>query len=191
MKQYKTIAGPVSLKIPAKIGGLPAQGGGFVYGNAVRQYAHIIDTEAVGGWELLLIHQIEIKKLVYYTVLIGAALGAVFGVILFPIVMDACCCDTILYRFGGFFLGALLGALLGSPGIRSIKELFNMLVFVKDGDSLVTGTSPEGVPSQKPVVTGINRLAKEYAPNSYWVCKSCQAKNSSNSVYCKDCGNYK
>lgn len=50
--QYKTIAGPVGLTIKKKDS----------YEDAVRQYAAIIDREAVGGWELLCIQQIPVTK---------------------------------------------------------------------------------------------------------------------------------
>ena len=52
MKQYKTIAGPVGLTISAKES----------YADAVKQYAAIIDREAVGGWTLDLIQEIPVQK---------------------------------------------------------------------------------------------------------------------------------
>ena len=52
MKQYKTIAGPIGLTISAK----------QKYADAVKQYAAIIDREAVGGWELKLIQKIFVQK---------------------------------------------------------------------------------------------------------------------------------
>lgn len=52
MKQYKTVAGPVGLKIGAKES----------YAEAVKQYAAIIDREAVGGWELDCIQQIPVTR---------------------------------------------------------------------------------------------------------------------------------
>lgn len=52
MKQYKTVAGPVGLTIGAKDS----------YASAVKQYATIIDREAVGGWELVMIQEIPVIK---------------------------------------------------------------------------------------------------------------------------------
>ena len=52
MKQYKTVAGPVMLVIKKNDS----------YEDAVKQYAAIIDREAVGGWELELIQQIPVYK---------------------------------------------------------------------------------------------------------------------------------
>lgn len=50
--QYKTVAGPVGLVIKKSDS----------YEDAVRQYAAIIDREAVGGWELLFIQEIPVTK---------------------------------------------------------------------------------------------------------------------------------
>ncbi len=50
--QYKTVAGPVGLTIGSKDS----------YDKAVRQYAEIIQREAVGGWELAFIQQIPVIK---------------------------------------------------------------------------------------------------------------------------------
>lgn len=50
--QYKTVAGPVGLTIKKADS----------YTDAVRQYAAIIDREAVGGWELLFIQEIPVTK---------------------------------------------------------------------------------------------------------------------------------
>lgn len=50
--QYKTVAGPVGLTIGSKDS----------YDKAVRQYAEIIQQEAVGGWELAFIQQIPVIK---------------------------------------------------------------------------------------------------------------------------------
>ena len=52
MKQYKTVAGPVGLTITRKES----------YADAVKQYAAIIDREAVGGWELDCIQQIPVTR---------------------------------------------------------------------------------------------------------------------------------
>ena len=52
MAQYKTVAGPVGLTISHKES----------YGDAVKQYATIIDKEAVGGWELLCIDSIPVTQ---------------------------------------------------------------------------------------------------------------------------------
>lgn len=52
MAQYKTVAGPVGLTITRKES----------YADAVKQYAAIIDKEAVGGWKLDCIHQIPVVK---------------------------------------------------------------------------------------------------------------------------------
>lgn len=52
MAQYKTVAGPVGLTITRKDS----------YESAVKQYASIIDKEAVGGWELDCIQQIPVTK---------------------------------------------------------------------------------------------------------------------------------
>lgn len=50
--QYKTVAGPIGLVIEKNDS----------YTDAVRQYAAIIDQEAVGGWELLCIQEIPVTK---------------------------------------------------------------------------------------------------------------------------------
>jgi len=50
--QYKTVAGPIGLTIGSKDS----------YESAVRSYADIIQREAVGGWELLLIQEIPVSK---------------------------------------------------------------------------------------------------------------------------------
>lgn len=50
--QYKTVAGPIGLVIQKNDS----------YENAVRQYAAIIDREAIGGWELLCIQEIPVTK---------------------------------------------------------------------------------------------------------------------------------
>ena len=52
MVQYKTVAGPIGLTITRKES----------YADAVKQYAAIIDREAVGGWELDCIQQIPVTK---------------------------------------------------------------------------------------------------------------------------------
>ena len=122
MKQYKTIAGPIELRAQTGQG----------YENAVRYYAQIIDREAVGGWSLHLIQQIAVKKLVYLSVIIVGALGAIVGAIFFPGIVGACCCDRSAYQVGGFFLGALIGVGFGCLGLKYKTVLFNMLVFVKE-----------------------------------------------------------
>lgn len=50
--QYKTVAGPIGLTIKKNDS----------YADAVRQYAAIIDREAVGGWELLCIQEVPVTK---------------------------------------------------------------------------------------------------------------------------------
>ncbi|MBE6714667.1 MAG: hypothetical protein E7575_05220 [Ruminococcaceae bacterium] len=52
MVQYKTVAGPVGLTIAKRES----------YADAVKQYAAIIDREAVGGWKLDCIQQIPVTK---------------------------------------------------------------------------------------------------------------------------------
>jgi hypothetical protein len=52
MAQYKTVAGPVGLTISAKES----------YTDAVKQYAAVIDREAVGGWKLDCIQQIPVTQ---------------------------------------------------------------------------------------------------------------------------------
>ena len=52
MIQYKTVAGPIGLTIKKDDS----------YEDAVKQYAAIIDREAVGGWELLFIQEIPVVK---------------------------------------------------------------------------------------------------------------------------------
>lgn len=52
MLQYKTVAGPIGLTITRKES----------YADAVKQYAAIIDREAVGGWRLDCIEQIPVTK---------------------------------------------------------------------------------------------------------------------------------
>jgi len=113
MKQYKTIGGPIGLKAQT----------GEDYETAVKQYAKIIDDEAVGGWALHLIQQISVKKLSYITVIIGAVLGAVLGVIVGDMWSDSA---------SGFFLGLLVGGGVGCLGLKYKDVLFNMLIFVKD-----------------------------------------------------------
>jgi hypothetical protein len=62
MIQYKTVAGPVGLTISHKES----------YANAVKQYAAIIDKEAVGGWKLDCIQQIPVTQK-------PGCLGGLFG----------------------------------------------------------------------------------------------------------------
>ncbi len=50
--QYKTVAGPIGLKIGSKES----------YEKAVRMYADIIQNEAVGGWELAFIQEVPVIK---------------------------------------------------------------------------------------------------------------------------------
>ena len=52
MAQYKTVAGPVGLTINQKDS----------YEEAVRQYASIIQREAVDGWKLDCIQEIPVTK---------------------------------------------------------------------------------------------------------------------------------
>ena len=52
MIQYKTVPGPIGLTITRKES----------YADAVKQYAAIIDREAVGGWRLDCIQQIPVTK---------------------------------------------------------------------------------------------------------------------------------
>lgn len=52
MAQYKTVAGPVGLTIARKDS----------YKAAVRQYADIINREAVDGWKLDCIQEIPVTK---------------------------------------------------------------------------------------------------------------------------------
>lgn len=52
MTQYKTVAGPVGLTIEKKES----------YADAVKQYAAIIDREAVGGWKLDCIQEIPVTR---------------------------------------------------------------------------------------------------------------------------------
>jgi hypothetical protein len=138
MKQYKTIAGPVTLKYKAngisgsELGGLRASDGEG-YDSTVRQYAKTIDKEAVGGWELLLIQQVTVKKLAYNSVFIGAIIGAVLTLILVGYSGGRIWLDGLRIDYwGGFFLGAIFGALFGCLRIKYVSEVFNMLVFVKD-----------------------------------------------------------
>ena len=52
MAQYKTVAGPVGLAIGSKDS----------YDTAVREYADIIEKEAIDGWELAFIQEIPVFK---------------------------------------------------------------------------------------------------------------------------------
>jgi len=52
MAQYKTVAGPIGLAIKHDQD----------YGAAVKQYAALIDKEAVGGWKLHCIEEISVTK---------------------------------------------------------------------------------------------------------------------------------
>ena len=52
MAQYKTVAGPVGLTISKNDS----------YSEAVRQYADIINREAVDGWKLHCIQEIPVTK---------------------------------------------------------------------------------------------------------------------------------
>ena len=52
MAQYKTVAGPIGLTITRKES----------YADAVRQYAAIIDREAVGGWKLDCIQRVPVVQ---------------------------------------------------------------------------------------------------------------------------------
>jgi hypothetical protein len=108
--QYKTIGAPIGLTVDAGMG----------YIDAVKKYAAIIDKEAVGGWELLLIQQIPLTKV---TPNIGgilgfAALGAVIG--------------FFISSTGVAVMIGLLGAVIGYWLCKNkVVELYNMLVFAK------------------------------------------------------------
>ena len=52
MAQYKTVAGPVGLTISKKDS----------YSEAVKQYADIINREAIDGWKLDCIQEIPVTK---------------------------------------------------------------------------------------------------------------------------------
>jgi len=119
MKQYKTIAGPIELTASPDIGWEDT------CKTAVKQYAAIIDAEAVGGWELLLIQQIAVKKWVFFTVIIGAIIGGALGMFVASEMRGV---ETPI----GVLVGLLIGAVLGCLGLKKKSELFNMLVFVKD-----------------------------------------------------------
>ena len=117
MAKYKTVAGTI---------GLSAQGEED-YKDTVKQYAQIIDEEALGGWSLHLIQQIAVRKRVYHPVWVGAIVGAfVVGVLAATASREAS--TGVL----GFFLGLLMGAVLGCLGIKYKEVFFNMLVFVKE-----------------------------------------------------------
>jgi len=116
MKQYKTIAGPIELKAQT----------GEDYENAVRQYAKIIDEEAVGGWALHLIQQIAVKKLAFATVIIGATIGAILGAIIGSEMTGE------MSGVGGLLIGLMVGGGLGCLGLKYNYVFFNMLVFVQD-----------------------------------------------------------
>jgi hypothetical protein len=141
MKQYKTIAGPVALKVSTALGGLRPLGSND-YEDSVRQYAKIIDKEAIGGWALLLIQRIEVKKIIWWTVLVGALLGAILSAITNFFGMF-CCCESV----GSFFLGLLIGGTIGCLGIRGRTELFNMLVFEKDDAESNNINAPMNIPA--------------------------------------------
>ncbi|MDR2590527.1 MAG: hypothetical protein LBC71_06040 [Oscillospiraceae bacterium] len=169
MKQYKTVAGPIELTAQT----------GQHYENVVKIFARIIDKEAVGGWSLHLIQQIAVKKLVYFTAIIGAIVGAVAGVIFMESAI-------------GFFIGLLLGGGLGCLGLKYNVEYFNMLVFVKDDGSTGIDTPldipsqiPIGDPSQKSVSSQVNQPVRQSA--EFWVCKNCDTTNNSINAYCKNC----
>jgi len=125
MAQYKTIAGPIGLQVQS----------GEDYGTAVKKYAAIIDAEAVGGWELHLIQQIAVKKWIWYTVIIGAVLGAILGFVIVKNTGGGFRGPSEGAIMGGLFFGAAIGAILGCFGLRNVTEFFNMLVFVKHDGS--------------------------------------------------------
>jgi len=133
MAEYKTVAGPIDLT---------AQSGEDYYA-AVKQYAKIIDAEAVGGWELHLIQQIAVKKLLWYTVGIGAILGAILGLVFALNIMG----DS--KGPNGLLIGAIAGAALGCFGIKNVTEFFNMLIFVKrDGSAEIHDSGHSGAEKQ-------------------------------------------
>jgi len=127
MAQYKTIAGPIGLQVQS----------GEDYEYAVKKYAAIIDAEAVGGWELHLIQQIAVKKWLWYTVIIGAVLGAILGFVIVKN-MGGRGGPSEEAIFGGLFIGAAIGAILGCFGIRNVTEFFNMLIFVNRDSAFST-----------------------------------------------------
>jgi len=198
MKQYKTIAGPIGLEA--------LTGEGYEY--AVKQYARIIDNEAVGGWALHLIQQISVKKLVFTTLIIGAALGAVFAMIYIGMNDGRIRIgDTRIEYIGGFIIGLFLGGGLGCLGLKYEEVLFNMLVFVKDDGSTGSGTFPivdswerssiassqqsVSTPTNQSVVSKVSELSGSENSNDKWICKKCEVLNKGNAIYCIHCGNHK
>ncbi|MCL2063383.1 MAG: hypothetical protein FWG98_03290 [Candidatus Cloacimonetes bacterium] len=117
MTQYKTIAGPVGLVVEGNEG----------YEGAVRKYAALIDQEAVGGWELLLIQQVPVtkKKLNVVAFLFVAILFAAIGYAIGSTLGGRGDDFTIL----GGIVGLGLGVLIGLQIKTATYEIFNMLVF--------------------------------------------------------------
>ncbi|MDR2599264.1 MAG: hypothetical protein LBC73_03210 [Oscillospiraceae bacterium] len=176
MKQYKTIAGPI---------GLTAQTGED-YNFAVKQYAKIIDTEAVGGWELHLIQQITVRKRNFLIIIIVAIIGAVAGGFVGRY-------DN--YVAQGIFIGLCLGGGLGCLWwFFSYKDvLFNMLVFVKDDGITGNYTTKIDIPYKQVPTPTTNELLNENEQViedeilTFWICENCSTSNSSISAYCRNC----
>ena len=114
---YKTIGGPIELTAHY----------GEDYRTAVQRYAAIIDAETVGGWELHCIQQIPVKKWKRMSILIGAILGLIIGVVLILAL------PFLAYDTGPIYpmMGAFIGMILGCLKVHYVIEFFNMLVFVK------------------------------------------------------------
>jgi hypothetical protein len=202
MAQYKTISGPIGLRANGNKG----------YEYAVRQYAKIIDKEAVGGWELHLIQQIAVEKLVWRTVIIGAIIGLILGI----------AAESVADIDVAIILGPIIGAIIGCTGIKIVTVLFNMLIFVKhDGGTGISSgyTAPimQTVASGSAIMSAhtsgggsdtseINASSQEAATQTSdtasdtasmntngdnsdtWVCNNCYVKNPISTVICQGCG---
>ena len=121
MAQYKTVAGPIELWARSTED----------YETVVKKYAAIIDEQAVGGWELHLIQQIAVKRRIWYTLIIGAVIGALLGLVIVNTMMGGYRGPSVDDTITGLLFGTIVGTLFGCFGIKSVSEFFNMLVFVK------------------------------------------------------------
>ena len=117
MTQYKTIAGPIGVKVER----------GEDYEEVVKRYAAIVDAEAVGGWDLSWIQQIPVIKVTtdFNGVMGLAVIGAVLGYVSQMGVRGE---SAVAIAICGAVIGGAIGYTICK---KNAIEWFNMLVFAK------------------------------------------------------------
>ena len=113
--QYKSVAGPVGLKVHSKVS----------YEEAVNQYAHIINKQAVDGWKLHWIQQVPATKS-------SPSVGGVLGLAALANFYGLLLSGNILIIIAATIVGGVLGFFV----IRQEKpEYFDMLIFSKEEEA--------------------------------------------------------